>query len=156
MKKTRWLTAASKGTDIHWSKSQREISKELTALGISDIRFRKQRNRLVLEFSVPLPDHETPRAVRMSVPLRVQMEEEKKWERDINRLHRVLFHHLKSKFVAIAAGFSDFDEEFMPYLVVTDKRGTCRTLGEALLPDYRKAIASGNSPDFQCLEDGRQ
>src|SRR5947209_2508228 len=55
MKKTRWLTAASKGTDIPWSKSQREISKELTELGMSAIRFRKQRDRLVLEFSVPLP-----------------------------------------------------------------------------------------------------
>jgi hypothetical protein len=156
MKKTRWLTAASKGTDIPWSKSQREISKELTELGMSAIRFRKQRDRLVLEFSVPLPEHETPRAVRMIVPLRAQIEEEKTWEREINRLHRVLFHHLKSKFVAIAAGLSDFEEEFMPYLVMTDKRGKSRTLGEALLPDYRKALESGNNPDVQCLGDGRQ
>jgi hypothetical protein len=39
MKKTRWLTAASKGTDIHWSKSQREMSTKLTELGLSEIRF---------------------------------------------------------------------------------------------------------------------
>ena len=156
MKKTRWLTAASKGTDIHWSKSQREIAKELTDLGISDIRFRKQRHHLVLEFSVPRPEHETPRAVRMSVPLRVPIEEEKKWARDINRLHRVLFHHLKSKFVAIAAGLSDFDEEFMPYLVMTDQRGQSRTLGEALLPDYRKALESGENSDLKLLGEGSQ
>ena len=84
------------------------------------------------------------------------MRKKKKWEREINRLHRVLFHHLKSKFVAIAAGLSDFDEEFMPYLVMTDQRGQSRTLGEALLPDYRKAIASGNNPDLKFLGDGRQ
>jgi hypothetical protein len=149
MKQTRWLTAASKGTDIRWSKSQREIYKELTALGLSEIRFRKQRDRLVLEFCVTLPERETPRAVRIIVPLRAQSADENTRERDINRLHPVLFHHLQSKFVAIAAGLSDFDEEFMPHLVLADQHGHARTLGEALLPAYRQAIDRGDKPDFQ-------
>ena len=154
MKKTRWLTAASKGTDIHWSKSQREMSTKLTELGLSDIRFTKQRDRLVLEFCVTLPARETPHAVRMIVPLRAQSADETKWERDISRLHRVLFHHLQSKFVAIAAGLSDFDEEFMPHLVLTDQHGHSRTLGEALLPAYRQAIDSGDKADFQLWGEG--
>jgi hypothetical protein len=150
MKTTRWLTAASKGTDIHWSKPQREMSAKLTELGLSEIRFTKQRDRLGLEFCVTLPDRETPRAVRMIVPLRAQSVDENTRERDINRLHRVLFHHLQSKFVAIAAGLSDFDEEFMPHLVLADQHGHARTLGEALLPAYRQAIDSGDKPDFRC------
>ena len=154
MKKTRWLTAASKGTDIHWSKSQREIYKQLTELGLSEIRFTKQRDRLVLEFCVTLPARETPRAVRIIIPLRAQSADETKRERDISRLHRVLFHHLQSKFVAIAAGLSDFDEEFMPHLVLTDQHGHSRTLGEALLPAYRQAIDSGDKADFQLWGEG--
>ena len=77
-------------------------------------------------------------------------------ERYVNRLHRVLFHHLQSKFVAIAAGLSDFDEEFMPHLVLADQHGHARTLGEALLPAYRQAIDRGDKPDFQLWGKGRQ
>jgi hypothetical protein len=154
MKNTRWLAAASKGTDIHWSKSQREMSTKLTELGLSEIRFTRQRERLVLEFCVTLPARETPRAVRMIVPLRAPSADETKRERDISRLHRVLYHHLQSKFVAIAAGLSDFDEEFMPHLVLTDQHGHARTLGEALLPAYRQAIDSGDKADFPLWGEG--
>ena len=156
MKQTRWLTAASKGTDIHWSKSQREIYKQLTELGLSEIRFTNQRDRLALEFCVTLPEREQPRAVRILVPLRAQSADEHQRERDLNRLHRVLFHHLQSKFVAIAAGLSDFDEEFMPHLVLADQHGHARTLGEALLPEYRQAIDSGDKPDGKLWGKGRQ
>ena len=155
MKKTRWLTEAYKATDIHWSKSQREMSTKLTELGLSAIRFTNQRDRLTLEFCVTLPERETPRAVRILVPLRAQSADENKRERDINRLHRVLLHHLQSKFVAIAAGLSDFDAEFMPHLVLADQHGNSRTLGEALLPAYRQAIDSGDNPDFPLLGEGR-
>ena len=91
----------------------------------------------------------------MIVPLWAQSADEHQRERDINGLHQVLFHHLQSKFVAIAAGLSDFDEEFMPHLVVTDNHGKSRTLGEALLPEYRQAIDSGDKPDFQLWGEGR-
>jgi len=66
------------------------------------------------------------------------------------------FNHLKSKFVAIASGLSEFEEEFMSHLVITDKHGTSRTMGEALLPEYHKAIDSGENPDFKLLGDGSQ
>jgi hypothetical protein len=155
MKKSRWLTAAAKGTDIHWAKSQAEIARQLTELGMSAIRFTNQRDRFALEFVVTLPDREQPRAVRISVPLRTRSEDGNQREREANRLHRVLFHHLQSKFVAIAAGLSDFDEEFMPHLVLPDQHGHSRTLGEALLPAYRQAIDRGDKPAFQLWGEGR-
>ena len=156
MKKSRWLTAAAKGTDIHWAKSQAEIARQLTELGMSAIRFTNQRDRFALEFVVTLPDREQPRAVRISVPLRTRSEDVNQREREANRLHRVLFHHLQSKFVAIAAGLSDFEAEFMPHLVITDHHGHARTLGEAWLLAYRKALESGANPDVQLWGDGRQ
>jgi hypothetical protein len=156
MKKSRWLTAASKGTDIHWAKSQAEIAKQLTELGMSAIRFTNQRDRFALEFVVTLPEREQPCAVRIVVPLRTHHENASQRDREANRLHRVLFHHLQSKFVAIAAGLSDFEAEFMPHLVITDHQGHARTLGEAWLPDYRKALESGANPDWNLLGEARQ
>ena len=103
-----------------------------------------------------LPEREKPRAVRIVVPLRARIEDDKQRERELNRIHRVLLNHLKGKFVAIASGLSEFAEEFMPHLVITDKHGNSRTMGEALLPDYRKAIDSGENPDFKLLGDGTQ
>ena len=103
-----------------------------------------------------LPKREKPRAVRIIVPLRAQIEDDKQREQGLNRIHRVLFNHLKSKFVAIASGLSEFEEEFMSHLVITDKHGTSRTMGEALLPEYHKAIDSGENPDFKLLGDGSQ
>jgi hypothetical protein len=154
MKQPRWITGAYKGTDIHWSKSQTEIYKKLNELGIYDIRFTNLRDRFALEFLVTLPERDKPRAVRIIVPLRVQVDDEKRRERELNRIHRVLLNHLKSKFVAITSGLSEFEEEFMSHLVITDKHGNSRTLGESLLPEYHKAIDSGENPDFKLLGNG--
>jgi hypothetical protein len=156
MKKSRWLTAASKGTDIPWATSQAEIARQLTELGMSAIRFTNQRDRFALEFVVTLPDREHPRGVRISVPLRTHREDANQREREVNRLHRMLFHHLQSKFVVIAAGLSDFEAEFMPHLVITDHHGHARPLGEAWLPAYRKARESGAHPDVQLWGGGSQ
>ena len=60
MKKLRWITEAAKGTDRYWSKSQAEIAKQLTELGMSEIRFTKRRDRFALEFVVTLPEREQP------------------------------------------------------------------------------------------------
>ena len=154
MKQPRWIIDAYKGTEIHWSKSQMEIHKKLNELDIYDVRFTNLRDRFALEFLVTLPGKDKPRAVRIVVPLSSQTGEEKQRERELNRIHRVLVNHLKSKFVAIASGLSEFEEEFMSHLVITDKHGNSRTMGEALLPEYHKAIDSGENPDFKLLGDG--
>jgi hypothetical protein len=43
----------------------------------------------------------------------------------------------------------------MAHLVITDKAGNSRTMGDALLPEYRKSIDSGDNPDFKLLGDGQ-
>src|SRR5262249_20113797 len=70
-------------------------------IGLSEIRFTNQRDRLTLEFGVTLPEREQPRAVRIIIPLRAQREDDNQRERDINSLHRVLFDRLQRTFVAI-------------------------------------------------------
>ena len=56
--------------------------------------------------------------------------------------------------MAIDSGLTEFTEEFMPHLIVSDKKGNSTTLGEVMLPQYKKAIDSGEQKDFKLLGDG--
>lgn len=64
----------------------------------------------------------------------------------------MLLNHIKAKFIAIGKGLVEFEKEFMAHLVITDKEGNSRTMGEALLPQYRKNIDSGENQDFKLLD----
>ena len=66
-------------------------------------------------------------------------------------MHRVLFYHLKAKFVAIDSGLTEFMEEFMPHLIVMDKKGNSTTMGQVLLPKYKESIENGKQQDFKLL-----
>lgn len=43
----------------------------------------------------------------------------------------------------------------MAHLIITDKNGNSRTMGEALLPQYRDSIESGENKEFKLLGDGK-
>jgi len=57
-------------------------------------------------------------------------------ERDLRRIWRVLFFHLKSVFEAAASGVLEFREMMMPYVVVKDGR----TIAQHILPNLSTAI----------------
>lgn len=156
MKQPNWIKNAYKSTSINWAKSQAEIYKKLGELGIYEIRFTNVRSKFVLEFLVRLEEGAKPRAIRLIVPIDYLGEDEKRRERELNITHRVLLNHLKAKFVAIGMGLTEFEEEFMAHLIITDKAGNSRTMGEHLLPKYKKSIESGESADFKLLGDGNE
>jgi len=106
-----------------------------------------------LSFFQLRPD-EKPRAVRLIVPLKYSGENEERRTKELNMIHRVLLNHLKAKFVAVAKGLTEFETEFMAHLVIMDKNGTSRTMGDALLPEYRRSIEEGKGGDFKLLTDG--
>ena len=70
-------------------------------------------------------------------------------------IHRVLLNHLKAKFVAVAKGLTEFETEFMAHLVIMDKNGKSRTMGDALLPEYRRSVEEGKGGDFKLLTDDK-
>jgi hypothetical protein len=152
MKIPRWIKEAYRGTDVHWSKSQTEIYKMLNELGIYDIRFTNLKEKFVLEFLITVIDGEKPRAVRITSHLK-ELADENKRTRELNIVHRMLVAHIKAKFLAIGRGLTEFEQEFMAHLVITDKSGNSRTIGEALLPQYRDNLESGDNKDFR-LGDG--
>ncbi len=138
---------AYKNTSVNWVKSQGAIVKMLIQRNIYETRFTSLRDRFVLEFRAEDASVSRPISVRIVVPLKADAT-----EKDLNRLHRVLFYHLKAKFTAIDSGVTEFMEEFMPHLVVTDSQGKSGTMGEMLLPQYRDGIESGKQEGIKLLE----
>lgn len=141
---------AYKGTIVNWSKSQTAIVKMLTQKGIYQTRFTNLQDKFAFEFLAALNENEKPVGVRILVPIKTT-ENEKKREQELNRLHRVLFYHLKAKFVSIESGLTEFMEEFMPHLIVMDKQGNSTTMGTILIPQYKKNLESGEQKDFKLL-----
>lgn len=140
-----------KGTSVNWSKSQTAIVKMLTSKGIYQTRFTNLEDKFAVEFLAALNENEKPVGVRILVPIKETGNNQKKREQELNRLHRVLFYHLKAKFVAIESGLTEFMEEFMPHLIVMDKNGNSTTMGTVLLPQYKKNLESGEQKDFKLL-----
>lgn len=144
---------AYKSTAVNWAKSQTSIVKMLTARGIYQSRFTNMQDKFAIEFLAP-QDEGKPVGIRILVPMNYQGEDEKKRQQELNRLHRVLFYHLKAKFVAIDSGLTEFMEEFMPHLIVMDKHGNSTTMGQMLLPQYKEGLESGEQKQFKLLGDG--
>jgi len=141
---------AYKTTSVNWAKSQTAIVKMLTARGIYQTRFTNLEDKFVVEFLAP-QEKAKPVGIRVIVPFKYSGEDEKKKQQELNRMHRVLFYHLKSKFVAIDSGLTEFMEEFMPHLVVLDEKGNSSTMGQVLLPQYKESIESGEQKNFKLL-----
>lgn len=150
------MTLAYKGTSVHWSKTQVQIVKMLNARKIYQTRFTNVKDNFAMEFVVEDPKQKKPVGVRIVVPLLYKGDAEGKRLHDLNRLHRVLYHHLKAKFVAIDSGLTEFMEEFMPHLIIMDKNGNSSTMGQQLLPQYRKQLESGEQKDFKLLDEGKK
>ncbi len=144
MKKIIWLESAYKTTQVNWAKSQQSIMKMLGDVGIEQIRFTNLPDRHVLEF-VSKEEGKIPRGVRIVTPLKMKTTDNpEKRNKELNVIHRVLFNHLKAKFLAIYAGLTEFEQEFMAHLIITDKSGNSTTLGEQMLPQYQKHLEGGN------------
>lgn len=154
MKKISWIENAYKSTDVHWAKSQTKIIEMLNQLGIQQIRFTSLDDRHILEFMAKFDERSIPKAVRIITPLRVASDADPvKRNKELNIIHRILLNHLKAKFVAIGNGLTEFEQEFMSHLVITDKSGKSTTMGEMLLPQYHKNLEDKTVPKF-LLGDG--
>src|SRR4051812_16121110 len=99
--------SAYAGTSVHWSQSQTGIVRLLNQRGIHEIRFTNLKEQFVLEFRAT-KDMPQAVAIRIAVPILYSGDNEDKRGKLLNRLHRVLFYHLKAKFVAIDNELTEF------------------------------------------------
>lgn len=149
MKKISWLENAYQGTMVHWSKSQTKIMEMLNQLDIDQIRFTCLADRFILEFMARLNNNAVPRALRIITALKCKKDDPpEKRNKELNIIHRILYNHLKAKFVSVYNGLTEFEAEFMAHLVVTDKSGKTTTMAEMILPQYEKNLADKTVPQF--------
>lgn len=150
MKQPNWVLNAYKTTGVYWGKTQADIMKMLEQLGINEVRFTSLPDRFILEFMAKANEKALPKAVRIITPLSTRpTDAPEKRNKELNIIHRILFNHLKAKFVAIGNGLTEFEQEFMSHLVITDKNGNSTTMGEALLPQYQQNLESGEVVQFR-------
>ena len=154
MKQASWIQNAYKNTSVYWGKSQSDIMKMLAQVGIDEVRFTSLPDRFILEFMARVDEKSLPKAVRIITPIRTAAKDNPdKRNKELNTIHRILLNHLKAKFVAIGNGLTEFEQEFMSHLVITDKKGGTTTMGEMLLPQYEKNLEDKTTPKF-LLGDG--
>lgn len=144
-------TNSYKGTKVNWAKSQTAIVKMLNSHGIYQTRFTNLEDKFAVEFMAQVHENEKPVGVRILVPMKYKGGDDKKREQELNILHRILFFHLKAKFIAIENNLTEFMEEFMPHLIIMDKSGNSTTLGQTILPQYKKSLGDGKQKDFKLL-----
>ena len=112
----------------------------LNDIGIHDIRITNENDDYSLEFMVKLKHNEFARKVRINIPFTTELRDTiRKKEQRKRVLFRILFYHLKDKFVAISNGLKEFEEEFLSDLVVIAD-GKERRLGDIIVPQYKHQL----------------
>lgn len=136
-------------TKVDYSYTQNQISKMLESIGIDKIRLTQEGNDFSLEFLVQLRRNEAKRKIKINVPYTPELEDTQKTkEQKKNVLFRVLYHHLKSRFVAVNRGLREFEEEFLPDLVIVHNGEEAR-LGDVLVPRYKKMLKNDKVAVFK-------
>ncbi len=47
-------------------------------------------------------------------------------------------------------------EEFLAHLIIMDKNGNSTTIGQTLLPQYKKQLESGKQEEFKLLKEPKK
>lgn len=140
---------AYKTTRLDYGYTQEKIVEMLKEIGIVDVRITQEGNDYVLDFLAKLRRNEAPRMIRINIPYTPELSETiKQKQQKKNVLFRVLFYHLKDKFVAINRGLKEFEEEFLADLVV-EENGQLKRLGDILVPKYKKMLKEGEVAVFK-------
>lgn len=140
-------------TTVSSETSRAEIERTLTRYGADQfvygwdaeqaiIRFRMEER--YVEFRLPLPDrnayditHTPSRGLPRSPEAR-----EKEYEQQVKQRWRALALVVKAKLEAVAAGITEFDDEFLAHLILPNGQ----TVGATIRPGIQHAYETGEMP----------
>lgn len=145
MKKNKsFAEKAYQSTKLDFGYTQSKIQNMLNEVGITNVRITQIGDEYTVEFIVRLRHSEAPRKVRINVPYITESGDSlKKKANKKNALFRVLFYHLKNRFVAVSNGLREFDEEFAQDIVVT-VNGKEQRLGDILVPEIKRQLRTND------------
>jgi hypothetical protein len=148
------VTRYAAQTKVSSDKSRSEIERTLTRYGASKFMYGWDADAAVIAFSA----HE--RYIRFKLPLprkderefthyqrssyggwtpRTETEAARRWEQATRQRWRALALIVKAKLEAVEAGISEFEDEFLAYIVMPDNK----TLSEHVRPGIEHAYATG-------------
>ena len=150
------------GTDVPVDRSKVEIERTLTRFGADSFGYavRQGTAHVVFEiegrqvrFTLPLPDRNadvfnvTPKSNRRRAPDAA----EKAWEQACRERWRALAAVIKAKLVAVEAGISTVEQEFLAWVALPDGS----TVGENIGPAIDQAYTTGRVKPLLAIGSGR-
>lgn len=140
MDKKTFADKAYKTTRLDHSYTQGRITDMLNELGIERVQITQDGTDYKVGFMVALRPNEAPRKIMINVPVLTEVgETAKQRQRNKNAIFRVLYYHLKNRFVAVSNGLREFDEEFMTDIVVV-VNGKEQRLGDIVVPEIKRQL----------------
>lgn len=137
-------------TSVTAEKSRGEIERTLERYGASGFMYGwegrqatvmfKMAGRMI-KFMLELPD-QRDFALTPTGKERSSKAQEKVWEQAMRQRWRALALVIKAKLEAVEAGITEFEEEFLPHIVLPNGQ----TVGQFMLPQVARAYEIGEMP----------
>lgn len=143
-------------TEVPVEKSRAEIERTLSRYGATAFAYGWSGERAMIEFAaqdrrirfvITLPDRNDHRFVYHSRGRRTPEAQLKEWEQGCRQRWRALALVIKAKLEAIEAGISEFEQEFLAFVVLPDGS----TFGEWAAPQLQAAYDTGQVPPMLSL-----
>lgn len=156
-------------TNVNWVRTQAQIMELLEHESVRDIQFSNiswetaEHGGLVMKkntyavmiqfFRVTVLDG----GVAGKVPVRIIIPNiPTDDDRARNQVYRLLYWYLKSKFEAVKSGLVDFEQEFLPHLMIKERSGFVGTIWDMLKKPYKAFLAGGDADVFSMLPPPRE
>lgn len=138
-------------TTVSSNKSRDEIERTLTRYGADQFMYGWQDGHAVIAFRanerrvrflLPLPSRDSPEFTQHSKGLRDESAAARLYEQAIRQRWRALALVIKAKLEAVEAGISEFEDEFLAFVMLP----TGQTVGEWMRPQVADVYLTGQMP----------
>lgn len=156
-------------TSVNWMRSQTQIIELLEKQGVKDVRFTNvswetaEKGGLVMDENTTAVMIEFFRITQLEgglggkIPVRIIIPNiPTDDDRRRNQMYRLLFWYIKSKFEAVETGLVDFEQEFLPHLMIKDKSGFVGTVWQMMKKPYKALIEGGETDLLNTLPSPRE
>jgi hypothetical protein len=158
-----------KNTSVNWMRTQAQLTQLLEQQEVKDIRFTNiswetaERGGVLMEKNTYAIMIEFFRLTKLEtgltgkVPVRIIIPNVPTDDDKLrNQMYRLLFWYIKSKFEAVATGLVDFEQEFLPHLMIKDKSGFVGTVWQMMKKPYENLISSGETDLLKALPEPKE
>lgn len=140
-------------TSVPTTQSREEIERTLSRYGASKFMYGWDHEAAVIaffaheryiRFKLPMPDRDSREFTHHARGRRTDESAERQYEQATRQRWRALLLVVKAKLEAVETGITDFEDEFLAYVVMPDNR----TLSEVIRPEVALAYESGEMPQL--------